>query len=740
MNSVRWLLVASAWLAPAAAMAGDWAYWRGPETNGISREKNLVSDWSLETGKNVLWTSDIGGRATPCVLNGRVYLNCRTPEDVSEQSDEKIDAQQRVVCWDAKTGDLLWEDRFNVFLTDIPQPRVGWASMTGDTESGNVYLHSVDGLLRCYTPEGEVVWEHSMFEEYGKISGYGGRTQTPIIDEDRIIVGYLATNWGDTKGPAPKHSFYAFDKNTGDLLWVSAPGGAPQDTIYTNPTIAVINGQRMLICGNADGGCYAINARTGQPIWGFRMSLRGLNSSPVVDGNYVYISHGEDNIDTSELGLGRIQCIDATGTGDVTETHSVWRVDGVKSGYAGMLVKDGILYVVEDIGNLIAFDSKTGDTLWSYNIGTVGKGSPVWADGKLYVMEVNGRIHILKPSREKCEELSMVELKATTSEGMDEIYASPAIADGRIYFVTRDRTICVGDESVEAASDPIPALPEEAPVGTEVALLQLRPYEVEVQAGDSAEFKLLAYDANGRLIEETSPTLEVDAALAGTTADGSVISTEAGGKERAGKVTAKVGDLTASARVRVFPALPWQWDFEGYGDNQVPATWIRAFKKVNADTLDDTRVMRASPGKGKPGHFVMFGPSTMSGYTIQADVQMAEQRRRLPSLGLVNQRYCFILKGNTSKISLQTWQAHLRLDAEEKFRLDPDVWYTMKLKVSEVDGGALVQGKVWKRGDDEPEAWSIEVVDPHANTQGSPGIYVYNLANSYFDNIVVSKD
>ena len=46
---------------------------------------------------------------------------------------------------------------------------------------------------------------------------------------------------------------YAFDKDTGELLWVSAPGGAPQDTIYTNPTIAVINGQRMLICGNADG-------------------------------------------------------------------------------------------------------------------------------------------------------------------------------------------------------------------------------------------------------------------------------------------------------------------------------------------------------------------------------------------------------------------------------------------------------------------------------------------------------
>ncbi|MED5285493.1 MAG: serine/threonine protein kinase, partial [Planctomycetota bacterium] len=212
------------------------------------------------------------------------------------------------------------------------------------------------------------------------------------------------------------------------------------------------------------------------------------------------------------------------------------------------------------------------------------------------------------------------------------------------------------------------------------------------------------------------------------------------GGDRGGKVTAKVGDLSASARVRVFPALPWMWDFEGFGDSQVPSTWIRAFKKINPDTVDESRVMRASPGKGKPGHFVLFGPSTMSGYTIQADVRMSEEKRRLPNLGLLNQRYCFVLKGNTSKISLQTWQAHLRLDSEKRFRLDPDVWYTMKLKVTETDDGALVQGKVWERGEDEPAEWSIEVTDPHANTEGSPGIYVYNLANSYFDNIVVSKD
>ena len=86
------------------------------------------------------------------------------------------------------------------------------------------------------------------------------------------------------------------------------------------------------------------------------------------------------------------------------------------------------------------------------NLGTVGKGSPVWAEDKMYVMEVNGNIHILKPSREGCESLSRVQLKATTVDGLDEIYSSPAISDGHVVFVTRDRTICIRDDSKTAWS------------------------------------------------------------------------------------------------------------------------------------------------------------------------------------------------------------------------------------------------------------------------------------------------
>ncbi len=730
------LLIGILLASGAVANAGDWTHWRGPEQNGVSREKGLVDDWSLESKKNVLWVSPIGGRATPIVMNGRIYLDCRTPDDVADP-EQVVNAQEQVVCRDANTGDVIWKDVFDVFQTDIPAPRVGWASLAGDPETGYVYLHSVSGLFRCYTPDGKVVWEYSLHEEFGKVSGYGGRTVTPIIDEDRVIVSFFGVSWAEGALPPPKQTYYAFDKRTGKLLWTAAPGGAVTDTNFSCPIIAVIKGVRMLIGGDCDGGIHAIKARTGEHIWGCMMSKRGLNTTPVVDGNLVYISHGEDNVDSTEF--GRVQCIDATGQGDVTKTHSVWRVDGVKAGYQALLVKDGILYVVADTGNLHAFDSKTGKQLWVHNLGTVGKGSPVWADGKLYVMEVNGNVHILKPSREKCESLSRVQLPAANGQGHDEIYASPAIADGRVYLVSRDRTICLGKPDQQAAGDPIPPLPEENPMEETIAKVQLVPAETRVMGGGEISFELRAFDRNGRFIKNLEPTLECLKDLPGAKVDGTKLVFAGDAKEQAGHVVAKHGELVATARVRVFPGLPWKWDFEGYTGKQVPPTWNGAGSKFVVSQQDDSTVLEKTIGKGVPTAYIWLGPPELEGYTIQADVMLREQSRKLPSIGITANRYNLILKGNLGKFSIQTWPAHTRMAKDITYRSEPNVWYTMKLRVDVQNNAAHIHGKVWKRGEPEPDTWTIEGVDPHPNLHGSPGLYVYTLAPCYYDNVIVSK-
>ena len=729
-------------LATTSVTAQDWSNWRGPEQSGVSRDTNLVDSWSFEPKKNVAWVAETGGRATPIIQNGRVFLNCRTADDVVDPKT-KINAREQVVCWDLKSGKELWRDQFNVFQTDIPAPRVGWASMCGDPETGYVYAHSVSGILRCYTPDGKTVWEISLAERYGKISGYGGRTQTPIIDEDRLIVSFMATNWGATKGPAPLHYYYAFDKKTGDLQWVSAPGGKPKDTNYSAPVVSVIEGTRQLIGGNCDGGVYSINARTGEKLWGFRMSLRGLNTTAAVAGKYVLMSHGEDNIDNTEF--GRVQCIDATGTGDVTETHGVWRKDGVKAGYTALIANEGILYVVADLGNLHAYDVKTGEELWVFDLGTVGKGSPIFADGKIYATEVNGNMWILKPSRDGCEKISHVNINAKEGSGKDEIYASPATAEGRVILVTRDRTICIFDESKKPVVGELQPMASETEATDKIASIQLRPYETIVKAGETVEYTVHAFDANGRFIKKMpAGELSPSESLAGFTAADGKLTAPTTEKHFAGTVTTTVDGQTATARLRMFnPAKKWSWDFTGLSKVSVPPTWMRAFIKVKPIDLEGDTVMMVSGGsklKSRPSHQIGLGHEDMKDYTIQSDVMMPEQSRRLASVGLSCNRYNFIIKANNSKMELLSWGPHKRMGVEKKFVAEPDVWYTIKMKVDTTDTEATVYGKVWKRGQEEPTEWSITQTDPHPNQSGSPGLYYYALADCYFDNVIVTQN
>src|SRR3990172_4179254 len=155
-------------------LAGEWPGWRGPSHNGVSPETGLISQWSLQ-GENLVWRANFTGRSTPVVVDGRVCASGRTGEGITRQ--------EHVACWDAANGKLLWERKFNLYHTTVQFNRVGWASLAADVETGNVYLHGVGGLFVCLDAKGNVVWQHSLTEMFGHISGYGGRTHTPGVDE-----------------------------------------------------------------------------------------------------------------------------------------------------------------------------------------------------------------------------------------------------------------------------------------------------------------------------------------------------------------------------------------------------------------------------------------------------------------------------------------------------------------------------------------------------------------------------
>src|SRR6185295_3948773 len=201
---------------------------------------------------------------------------------------------ERVVAIDAATGNLIWSARHNVWSSDVPDTRVGWSSVVGDPETGNIYALGACGLFECYDGEsGKTLWSIPLHEQMGLLSTYGGRTNYPLIFEDLVILGAVMINWGDMAVPA--HRFVAFNKRTGLVTWFVSTRLRPPDTIYSGPVIATIGGQKLLVSGSGDGWVYALQPRTGKMIWEYQLSRRGVNVSPTVDGDMVYVGHSEEN-------------------------------------------------------------------------------------------------------------------------------------------------------------------------------------------------------------------------------------------------------------------------------------------------------------------------------------------------------------------------------------------------------------------------------------------------------------
>jgi outer membrane protein assembly factor BamB len=710
--------------AGSTAGASEWTGWRGPTYDGVSTETGLVSNWSPE-GQNLIWKADFIGRSTPVVVDGRTCV-------IGRVDGERVDRQEVVACYDSGDGTKLWEHRYNVYMTTVPFNRVGWASLVADPETGTVYAHGVAGQLTAYAPDGTILWSRFLTEEFGRLSGYGGRTQTPLVDGEQLIVNFVSVGWGELM--PLRHRYWSFDKKTGDLLWVSTPGVMAKDfNTQGGPVVAEVNGRRMLIAGNADGWIYAMDIANGEKIWSFHLSKRGINVTAVFEDNTVFISHSEENL--TEGTMGRMVAIDATGTGDVTATHEKWRIDELGAGFPSPAVHNGTVYQVDNSGNLHAIDAATGAVRWTHGLGTVGKASPVVADGKIYVSETNGHFHILKPGANGAEQLDLDKL---TIAGGDyaEFYGSPAIAYGRVYFATEGGLYCLGDKTRPyqvKREKPAPA-----PKGSgDAVTLQVVPAEVQLETGQSVDFRLRLLDAKGRVLDEQPAEWKLEG-LRGQFRDGRF--TPVGSGFQAGKITATVGGLTGSARARIYPPLPWSFDFEEYETGKFPAWWIGANRIYLAGEKDGRKVLHKAPrGRGLNRTFLYMGPSWLSDYTIEADILGEAKGRRRPDIGLINSGYILDLQG-TQALQVRSWTAELRMAKEVEFSWEPDVWYRIKMKVVPGKDKATIYGKVWKRSDPEPSDWSITAEDPHPIPRGTPGLLGFSPVNLYYDNVQVTPN
>ena len=212
-------VVALALPAAQAGHAPDWPDWRGPARNGMSTEAGLPSKWSV-SGENLAWQVPYGGRSGPVVFSDHLYLQNTSGSGASEQ--------ERIMCFNADTGKLLWEHRYNMFTSDVPAHRLAWSSPAVDPLTGNVFAISANGLVMSLSKDGKLLWERSLAEEMGMWTTHGGRMSSPIIDGKQLVVSGITFAWGQYAAGA--HRFISFDTSTGQILRVGAPEGQPTDT------------------------------------------------------------------------------------------------------------------------------------------------------------------------------------------------------------------------------------------------------------------------------------------------------------------------------------------------------------------------------------------------------------------------------------------------------------------------------------------------------------------------------
>lgn len=725
------LVTIAAAQGPRRIALGDWPEQRGPSRDGISRETGLIDRWALK-GENFLWRVPYGGRSAPIVMGNRVY--------VQNPAGRGTNLQERVMALDADTGKVIWEYKYNLFQSDVPPHRIAWASPAADPETGNIYALSGGAEAIALTRDGKLLWKRSFGEEYAAFTTHGGRTMSPLVDGDLVIVSGAVSNWGTNANRS--HRIIALDKRTGDVVYVSNPGQRPYDTAYAAPLIATINGVRQLIVGLGDGGIHSIKAQTGQKIWSFVAAKRAINTGVAIKDSTVIVSHGDENLDINELGM--IAALDGAQTGDIKTTK--WAVKGTEFSFSSPLIDGTRVYQIDGGSTLRAFDIETGKELWAQPLGTVQKAPPVFADGKIYVGTDNGKFFIVRPRAGRAEILSSVELPASTnsccgSEGTPEqILAGAAVSRGRIFFVSSDAVYAIGSRQAKSLTGFAVDEPAQAGQGAP-AYVQVVPTELVLAPGQKVNLRARLFDGNGRFLREERAAWSLDG-LKGTI-DGGVFVVANDPVEQAGLIKATVGGITGEARARVVRPLPWKETFDSYADGAVPPGWVNAVAgKISVTTLNGQKVLQKPPDNTIFKRARAFiGPTDWSNYTFEADVRASMQRRQMGDVGITAQRYTLVLYGNSQKLKLEPWEPETARTVTVPFAWKQDAWYRLKLRVENMpDGRVRARGKAWPVGESEPAAWMIDRVDPIGNRNGAPGLFIDAQFGAYLDNFTLTAN
>jgi outer membrane protein assembly factor BamB len=611
-------------------------------------------------------------------------------------------------------------------------------------------------------------------EDFGRLTFPNSRTATPLIDRDLVITRGITANWG-AQGPAADR-FYAFDKKTGELVWASSPGDRPKDNSYSHPYLGWLGGKRVLFAATGDGSVVCVNARTGDPIWRVPLFKAGINATVLVHNNDKLIAVYGTPYEPGQMVALKILEVAPTNAaaGPVVLERSkveLWSQD-LSTSASSPILAGSTVYIVTEKGDLCAVDANKGAVLWKLKIGIEQRNACLlFADGKLYVPMLDdpatksesgeagttGAFYIIKPGEKSGEVISHTALDG-------RCFGTPVTYDGKVYIQTTRHVYCFGKKGNNPGLLPEPE-PEKWPSPGAPTQVQVIPSEVLLRPGQTNSFHVRLLDANGFVTQDrvppmtlkwshyVPPTARVRSAMKGEFNEMGELVAANDPVPSAGAFEATFGALKGYLRGRVLPYLPIKQDFESFTLSETnasdgalfaypPLPWIGARFKFEVREKDGNKVFTKTIENKFFQRATMFiGAPDMKNYTIEADVMSEGNRRKMSEVGVVNQRYLIVLKGNEQKLEINSNLERLRESVD--FKWQPNAWYKLKARVdTAADGAGVVRAKAWKKGEAEPDKWTIEVPHRTAHLKGCPGLFGFSPQDMrvFIDNITVTAN
>lgn len=381
------LTAAALFVGANAVYADDWAGWRGPQGNGVTREKVVNLDWSA-SGPPKLWTANVGKSYAAVAVKGRRVFA------MGSQG-----GKETITCFDAETGDIKWKRAYahpKRPTSADPNPTATGATPVADGD--RVYTLDREGVALCLNAaNGEIVWKQDLRAKTGATALQFGFTGAPLIEKDLAI--YNVGNGGT-----------ALNKVTGALAWKS--GG---DAGYSTPVSYMEGGKRAVALSTGSGVC-AVDPANGKKLWQHTWKTRfDVNAiDPVVSGGQVFIT-----------AYDRAQMLRVEGG----KVRVAFEPRNMKNTYITPVLIGDHLYG-NDNGFLRCVEWKTGKTLWGER--GLGSGALIAAGSDLVVLTENGELIVAEANPAKYVEKA----KAKVMEG--KCWTQPVLANGRLYCRNND--------------------------------------------------------------------------------------------------------------------------------------------------------------------------------------------------------------------------------------------------------------------------------------------------------------